>query len=104
MLEKDFVPYEQALALKELGFDEHCFAFYDGKFIRSTEFDFDSYNSIDVGHHPLAPTFSQAFKWFREKYGYDVTIKKCTPSEYKFEVEITDTHVYPKIKLTNAQF
>ena len=24
--------------------------------------------------------------------------------EYKFEVEITDTHVYPKIKLTNAQF
>lgn len=68
MLEKDFAPYEPSLALKELGFDEPCFAFYNGKFIQSTEFDFDSYNSIDVGHHPLAPTFSQAFRWFREKY------------------------------------
>ena len=68
-MDKEFVPYEQALALKELGFNEHCFAFYNGKFIQSTEFDFDSYNSIDVGHHPLAPTFSQAFRWLREKYG-----------------------------------
>lgn len=68
MLEKDFAPYEPSLALKELGFDEPCFAFYNGKFIQSTEFDFDSYNSIDVGHHPLAPTFSQAFRWFREKH------------------------------------
>ena len=70
-LEKEFVPYEQALILKELGFDEPCFAFYNGKFIQSTEFDFDSYNSIDVGHHPLAPTFSQAFRWFRDKYQID---------------------------------
>ena len=66
--DKEFVPYEQALELKELGFDEPCFAFYNGKFIQSTEFDFDSYNSINVGPHPLAPTFSQAFRWFREKY------------------------------------
>jgi hypothetical protein len=27
-MEKDFVPYEEALALKELGFDEPCFAVY----------------------------------------------------------------------------
>ena len=67
-MKKEFVPYEPSLALKELGFDEPCFAFYNGKFIQSTEFDFDSYNSIDVGHHPLAPTFSQAFRWFREKH------------------------------------
>ncbi len=52
-MKKEFVPYEPSLALKELGFDEPCFAFYNGKFIQSTEFDFDSYNSIDVGHHPL---------------------------------------------------
>ena len=71
MLYKEFVPYEQSLVLKELGFDEPCFAFYNGKFIQSTEFDFDSYNSIDVGHHPLAPTFSQAFRWFRDKYQID---------------------------------
>ncbi len=27
-MEKDFIPYEEALALKELGFDEPCFAVY----------------------------------------------------------------------------
>ena len=31
-LEKEFVPHEPSLALKELGFDEPCFAFYNGKF------------------------------------------------------------------------
>ena len=28
-MEKEFIPYEQALALKELGFDEHCFGLYE---------------------------------------------------------------------------
>ena len=27
-MEKEFIPYEQALALKELGFDEPCFGYY----------------------------------------------------------------------------
>lgn len=34
-----------------------------------------------------APTYSQAFKHFRDKYGYDISIKKSTPSEYKFVIE-----------------
>jgi hypothetical protein len=28
-MENEFIPYEQALALKELGFDEPCLAYYD---------------------------------------------------------------------------
>jgi hypothetical protein len=28
-MNKEFIPYEQALALKELGFDEPCLGFYD---------------------------------------------------------------------------
>ncbi len=27
-MNKEFIPYEQALALKELGFDEPCFGYY----------------------------------------------------------------------------
>ena len=27
-MNKEFIPYEQALALKELGFDEPCFGHY----------------------------------------------------------------------------
>jgi hypothetical protein len=68
-LEKEFVPYQESLELKELGFDESCFGFYerDKELIiqecEITDFHFDSLQC-------LAPTFSQAFRWFREKYGW----------------------------------
>jgi hypothetical protein len=78
-MEKEFIPYEQALTLKELGFDEPC--------LRGWYLDESLYYHPDSDIVLDNPTFSQAFRWFREKYGYDVTIKKCTPSEYKFEIE-----------------
>jgi hypothetical protein len=65
-MEKDFLPYEISLSLKELEFDEHCFAWYVSK-------DY----GIEIGmviksdlikESILAPTFSQAFRFFREKY------------------------------------
>jgi hypothetical protein len=62
---KDFVPYEETLALRGLGFDEPCFGwwFADEKMLiveKSTKS--TSENIVQ------APTFSQAFRWFREKY------------------------------------
>ena len=66
-MNKEFISYEQALALKELGFDEPCFAFYTpekqliiarGDILQSS-----------VENAPSTPTYSQAFRWFREKYG-----------------------------------
>jgi hypothetical protein len=30
-MKKQFIPYEQALELKELGFDEKCFAYFNGE-------------------------------------------------------------------------
>ena len=30
-MKNEFIPYEQAFDLKELGYDEPCLAFYDGK-------------------------------------------------------------------------
>ena len=88
MLEKEFVPYEQALALKELGFDEPCLAhligfgdgtiengkyvinyqqvFYPNDFIESDD------KAEELGLHPFGicgvPLYQQAFRWFREKY------------------------------------
>ena len=83
-MEKEFVPYEQALALKELGFDEPCFGLYEnGKLGYSfstsqgiiTPISYRT-NSKFVEHiltkeDCTAPTFSQAFRWFREKYQID---------------------------------
>ena len=76
-VEKEFVPYQEALELKALGFDINCFGYYD----HTGELFFNT-NSQPVGKDwvwegnellptdmVLAPTFSQAFRWFREKYG-----------------------------------
>lgn len=69
-MNKDFVPYEPALELKQLGFDEPCFVC---KVIGQEHLD---YTPTDYDDFPeqkekevLIPTFSQAFRFFREKYG-----------------------------------
>ena len=66
MIEQEFVPYEQALELKQLGFDELCLGYY----LASTLFISNDivYNSTDI---PVikAPLYQQAFRWFREKRG-----------------------------------
>ena len=73
-MNNEFLSYEMALELKELGFDEPCFTYY-----------YNITNNIRTGlsiniHNAwtyagtkklgttLAPTISQAFKFFREKY------------------------------------
>ena len=58
---QEFIPYEQALALKELGFDEKCLSYYFNK-----QLSFGARTSYDEVVE--APTYSQAFRWFREKY------------------------------------
>ena len=66
MIEKDFIPYEEALVLKELGFDERCFAVY---FNPRQQLYFDkNINEFNKDVRTLAPTFSQAFRWFRDKH------------------------------------
>ena len=70
-MEKEFIPYEQALALKELGFDEPCFGYFN---TNNRELFLDNSNnrtSNDDDRWCSAPTFSQAFRWFREKYGLE---------------------------------
>lgn len=64
---KEFIPYEEALALKELGFNEPCFATYDeDKNFELQDF-FQTYETFP-SHIIAEPTFSQAFRWFREKH------------------------------------
>jgi hypothetical protein len=74
---QEFIPYELALELKELGFDEPCFAVYENKkwFLVEVknEMSYESCLKLDV--FP-APTFSQSFRWFREKYDLHVQIRK----------------------------
>lgn len=67
-MEKEFVTYQQSLRLKALGFDEECFGYRDGG------------GNLMIKKMPhcviSAPTYSQAFRWFREKYNLYHTIDK----------------------------
>ena len=83
-MKKEFVPYEQALELKQLGFDEECFSYYtypEGKF--SNVLSFNSYKNTAL--KTSSPTFSQAFRWFREKY--DLVIERGVPFQRLYSTE-----------------
>jgi hypothetical protein len=81
-MEKEFIPYEQALALKELGFDEPCFGYYkpNGEldYIENhilKDFPYLAKNS-EWQDLVAAPLYQQTFRWFREKYNLDHEINK----------------------------
>jgi hypothetical protein len=81
-MEKEFVSYDLALAMKEFGFDEPCVATFHDNSGGEIEFTFGMF------HHPkknseantvsgtfigkngcYAPLYQQAFRWFREEFG-----------------------------------
>ena len=75
-MNKEFIEYEQALELKELGFGSVCFGFYNprheiGDLRANPLYEhsggcFDNYNRND--YFVSAPLYQQAFRWFSEKY------------------------------------
>jgi hypothetical protein len=102
-LNKEFVPYELALKLKELGFDEPCLAIYDNITDENDKDDSDRFFYIRTEGWPKelfdkvtpVPLFSQCLRWFREKYDlhhviHQFTFKKGTDEEYLAEVAKAD--------------
>jgi hypothetical protein len=85
---KEFIPYQQALALKELGFDEHCLAFYGGdgdskvyyNSLRNGSGDYEPYKANERLKWFGAPLYQQAFRFFREKYDL---VHEISWSKYK---------------------
>jgi hypothetical protein len=78
---QEFIPYEQALELKELGFNEKCYGHYDSVGFLNTIEDYaklganildmisKEFNSVSyMKEICFAPLYQQAFRWFREKY------------------------------------
>ena len=73
-MKEQFVPYEKALKLKELGFDEECFTYFkngiidlDDEGILEIYKNYDAHNDID--EYISSPLWQQAFDWFREEHG-----------------------------------
>ena len=109
-MKKEFVPYELAVKLKELGFDEPCLAFYldnDKKsFTKCMErADTNAWLKEHMkvyGDSTTAPLFQQAFRWFREKYGIYLTIehsyysKKWMAMYCKIDLTISPSLIFSK--------
>jgi hypothetical protein len=88
-MKNEFIPFQQALELKELGFDEPCFGkiYADGG---SEQLSYPYKNSDQIGKVTScsAPLYQQVFRWFREKYNLRGFIG-FRPNVKKF-----DCHVY----------
>lgn len=70
-MEKEFVPYELAVKLKALGSDESCFGYYHLNEGYTKGYAFCYFNEpkrYESDSAVLTPTYSQAFRWFRDKY------------------------------------
>jgi hypothetical protein len=86
-MNNEFLPYEQALALKELGFDEPCITYFlPGTSSLTTKntngvstwaklyssvskgYTYKSIKNTNTAKGTLAPLYQQAFRWFREKH------------------------------------
>ena len=82
MEKKEFVPYDESLALKELGFNEKCLAGfytyvdenlvldkydYRGKFNINYSDEDDYIINTDKTYYISAPLYQQAFRWLYQK-------------------------------------
>jgi len=84
-MENEFVSYDIALAMKELGFDKKCLKCFKSyqivrlggqEYIELMDVAYDDF--IDLCHAPL---YQQAFRWFREKYKLFSEVNLTTKQE-----------------------
>jgi hypothetical protein len=88
-MNKEFIPYEQALELRELGFEatplggfkqDAVFYYEKGELY----YDFrPMYSSTAHEGQILAPLYQQAFRWFREKYNTTHEILRKEDNNHK---------------------
>lgn len=76
-MEKQFAPYELAVKLKELGFDEECLGYWHPNKYLVLGRD----NVWDVKQAPKSPLWQQAFEWFRVNHGLHHFIKPIITHE-----------------------
>ena len=106
-MNKEFIPYQEALALKEIGFNEPCFGYYytdnesnykEHNYDYRRDFVIDAFQTKDGTYdsfvvnkkeredYVATPTYSQAFRWFREKHDLKIYFAYWNG----FNIEITE--------------
>lgn len=94
-MELDFVPVEESLELKDMGYDEQSFGYYVDGILKGVDLGWEGVSNKPPFHqlggfHMIrnshvnnpnkvvccAPMYSQVFNWFREKYELDSAVLK----------------------------
>jgi hypothetical protein len=100
-MENEFVTYEQALALKELGFDWGTYEHYDSH----------TKEICDIMKHVRAPLKQQVFRWFRDRrilgevrpiddwnhWGFLISEKDCQSPfyiSYSTDMDFKEYYIY----------
>ena len=80
-MKKNFIPYKESIAIKEIGFDEPCFGFYNDE------------NKPVGGNYPCdginsAPLYQQVFDWFEEQGLHSYINRSYAGGRYEYEFVI----------------
>jgi hypothetical protein len=91
-MNKEFVSYEQAVALKELGFDEPCFGLWN---INNGKHEVDIIGvckySIEFKYREVvAPLYQQAFRWLHEQLGFK---SSCMPLNIEHREAVLNNNI-----------
>ena len=101
-MEQEFIPYKEAIALKDLGFNEPCMAYFVNKhpFEKALFRIRGNGDWVTVGNDSYekgssfaaAPLYQQAFDWFYEKHGYHSYFVEVLPNRFRFHIEKWEDH------------
>ena len=87
-MKKEFIPYAQALELKELGFNKPCVGYYENDVLilcydSKQDYElllcYDSKQDYELLLNCAAPLYQQAFRWLLDKhYLYGIVLPTLT--------------------------
>jgi len=90
---KNFLPYKESIAIKEIGFDEPCLGAWTN-IDKKPEF---SYNKKPTKYskmftkkspHCVAPLYQEVFDWFTEQGLFSYVDRTYTNGKYEYEFHI----------------
>lgn len=107
MNKEDFVTYEQAISLRELGFDEECTHYFIqgnqglqevqprhfGMYYISYDFNYDDSNEL-FEELISAPTLAQVQKWFRKNKQIHVEPNIINENTFRYSIKSVPYSLY----------
>lgn len=85
-MKKEFVTYEIAKGLKDIGFNAPCFGYFskEGVFYLTKD---GLCHNYEFGQNIATPLWQQAFYWFIQKYNLNGTITYTLSGQWNFYIQ-----------------